>query len=670
MPSRHSPAHAEPSARSGAGSSRQSLIAAVLCIAGTVVALQQTLVIPLIPEWPTLLHTSADNTSWLVTATLLAGAVATPILARLADMVGKKKIMLVSLAFVIVGSVIGGIGSGLGALVVARTFQGVGASMIPIGISILRDELPREKVGGAVATMSATLGIGSAIGLPLAGFLVEHFSWHMVFWVSVVSASLMFAAVALVVPESKVTSRGRFDLVGAVLLSAALLCLLVPITKGGQWGWGSERVLLLFAASIALFAVWAPYELRHNSPMVDLRTSARRPVLLTNAASLLVGFAMYANMMTTTQQLQMPEITGYGFGMSVIAAGVAMLPGGLAMVVLSPASAAVTKRFGARTTLLAGALGLAASYTLRVFLTGAVWQVVLGATLCSAATAFAYAAMPTLIMRSVPLTETASANGLNTLLRSIGTSTSSAAVAAILTNMAMHVDGHDLPKLAAFKAVFVMAAIAALASAIVAAFVPTAQPASASAPSATPATHPAPASADKDAVRGGDSREIVATGTLVGLDGHPVRRGVVTALASDGAHLDWGRVDDDGCYRLALPGAGRYVLVASAEGWATRSRIVEVTGPGLPQLSLVDPLQLTGVVRRSDGSPAAQVPVTLIKHSGEYHADTLTDGEGRYVMPLPPGGRYVVAALDAEHDATAAASVTVLTEPVSADITL
>ena len=107
MPSRHSPAHAEPSARSGAGSSRQSLIAAVLCIAGTVVALQQTLVIPLIPEWPTLLHTSADNTSWLVTATLLAGAVATPILARLADMVGKKKIMLVSLAFVIVGSVIG-----------------------------------------------------------------------------------------------------------------------------------------------------------------------------------------------------------------------------------------------------------------------------------------------------------------------------------------------------------------------------------------------------------------------------------------------------------------------------------------------------------------------------------------------------------------------------------
>ncbi len=294
----------------------------------------------------------------------------------------------------------------------------------------------------------------------------------------------------------------------------------------------------------------------------------------------------------------------------------------------------------------------------------------LGATLCSAATAFAYAAMPTLIMRSVPLTETASANGLNTLLRSIGTSTSSAAVAAILTNMAMHVDGHDLPKLAAFKAVFVMAAIAALASAIVAAFVPTAQPASASAPSATPATRPAPASADKDAVRGGDSREIVATGTLVGLDGHPVRRGVVTALASDGAHLDWGRVDDDGCYRLALPGAGRYVLVASAEGWATRSRIVEVTGPGLPQLSLVDPLQLTGAVRRSDGSPAAQVPVTLIKHSGEYHADTLTDGEGRYVMPLPPGGRYVVAALDAEHDATAAASVTVLTEPVSADITL
>lgn len=653
MPARHARGHRTPN---------QSLVVAVLCVAGTVVALQQTLVVPLIPEWPALLHTNADSAAWLVTATLLSGAIATPILARLADMVGKKKIMLVALSFVMAGSLLGVIGTGLGALITARTLQGVGASLIPIGISILRDELPRERIGGAVATMSATLGIGSAIGLPLAGVLVEHFSWHMVFWVSVVMAALMFVGVLLVVPESKVKAAGSFDVVGAVLLTIALLCLLVPITKGGHWGWLSEKVVLGLAASVAVLAAWVPWELRHRSPMVDLRTSARRPVLLTNVASLLIGFAMYANMMTTTQQLQMPEATGYGFGLSLVAAGVAMLPGGLAMVALSPASAAITRRFGARLTLIVGATALALAYGMRVFLTGAVWQIVLGATFCSAATAIAYAAMPTLIMRSVPITETAAANGLNTLLRSIGTSTSSAAVAAVLTTLSFTAAGHELPKLAGFKTVFVMAALAALASALVAAFVPATSVASAE-------STPTAGRTSDDVVRAGDSKDVVASGTLSDPAGRPVRHGVVTALSAAGEHVDWGRVDDDGRYRLALPGDGSYVLVASADGWATRSQFVDVVGDVLPQLTLSRPLMLTGTVI-SSGGPTGNLPVTLIKHSGEYHASTTTDADGHFAMPLPPSGRYVITAMAGARGESAARSVTVLTQPLDIELEL
>lgn len=634
----------------------QTLITAILCVAGTVVALQQTLVVPLIPDWPRLLHTTSDNASWLVTATLLSGAIATPILARLADMVGKKKIMLVALSAVMIGSMIGAFGTSIAALVTARAFQGVGASMIPIGISILRDELPREKVGGAVATMSATLGIGSAVGLPLAGILVEHFDWHMIFWVSGVSALLMLIGVIIVVPESTVKSAGRFDLVGALLLSLALLCLLVPISKGGDWGWDSEKVILGLAACVALLAFWAPWELRHRSPMVDLRTSARRPVLLTNIASLLVGFAMYGNMMSTTQQLQMPKATGYGFGLSLVASGVAMLPGGLAMVALSPVSATITRRFGARTTLIAGSMTLCLAYAMRVFLTGAVWQVILGATLCSSGTALAYAAMPTLIMRAVPITETASANGLNTLLRSIGTSTSSAAVAAILTNISFTMGGQHIPKLDAFKTVFVVTSLAALASALVAAVVP--NPKTGAVP--TPRTN---------GVNAGNSSELVVTGVLTDAEGQPMHRGVVTALAPDGHHLDWGRVDDDGQYRLALPGDGRYVLVASADGWATRSTFVDVTGTNLPQLTLSRPLQLRGKVLSSGGSTGA-LPVTLVKHSGEYHASTTTNPAGQFVLPLPPAGRYVITALCPERAESAAETVTVMTQPIDLEIEL
>ena len=178
-----------------------------------------------------------------------------------------------------------------------------------------------------------------------------------------------------------------------------------------------------------------PYELRASRPLVDIRTSMTRPVMVTNIASLFVGFAMYANMLSTTQQLQMPEITGYGFGLSVFTAGLCMLPSGLVMVALAPVSAWITKRFGAKLTLIVGSLALAGGYVTRVYLTEQVWQIVVGAMVVSAGTAIAYAAMPTLIMRSVPITETASANGVNTLLRSIGTSMSSAVVAAILASV-------------------------------------------------------------------------------------------------------------------------------------------------------------------------------------------------------------------------------------------
>lgn len=419
------------------------LIVAVLAITGCIVSLQQTLVVPVLPEFPALLHTSSDNASWLVTATLLTSAIATPVVSRAADMYGKRRMMLLCLAMQIIGSALGGLGDSLSWVVAGRALQGFAAALIPVGISIMRDELPAERVGGAVALMSATLGIGSGVGLPLAGLIYAHASWHDLFWVSAAMATVMAVAVVLVVPESGVRTPGSFDVLGAVLLSAALVCLLLPISKGEQWGWGSQRTLLLFVLAVLLVAAWVPWELRTRSPMVDLRTAARRPVLLTNCASLLVGFSMYGNMLSTTQLLQMPTITGYGFGLTVLRAGLCMLPSGLMMIVLSPVSAWITRRFGGRWTLMIGALVLALGYVGRVFLSGHVLLIIIGAALVSCGTAIAYAAMPTLIMSAVPITETASANGLNTLVRSIGTSSSSAVVAMLLTSStALHASAH------------------------------------------------------------------------------------------------------------------------------------------------------------------------------------------------------------------------------------
>src|SRR5258708_3406972 len=265
-----------------------------LACAGIVVALMQTLVIPLIADLPKLLHTRAANTSWVITSTLLAGAVSTPIFGRLGDMLGKRRMLLVSLGLLVVGSVVCGLSDNLAPMVVGRALQGVSIGVIPLGISIMRDEVPPERLGSAMAVMSSSLGVGGALGLPLSALIAQHTNWHVLFWSAARLGLLILALIRFAVPESPLRTGGRFDLPGAFGLTAGLLCFLLPIPKGGDWGWGSGTTLGLFAASAAILAGWAVWELRSDAPLVDLRTSTRRQVLLTNLASVLVGFSFYA----------------------------------------------------------------------------------------------------------------------------------------------------------------------------------------------------------------------------------------------------------------------------------------------------------------------------------------------------------------------------------------
>ncbi|MCY0905026.1 MFS transporter [Arthrobacter sp. H14-L1] len=688
------------------------LIVVILCLSGTVVSLQQTMVIPLLPDFPKILNTSPDDVSWLVTVTLLTSAVATPIVSRLADMVGKRRMMIVAMVLMVIGSVIAASGGNFVTLVTGRAFQGFAASLIPVGISIMRDELPKEKVASAVALMSATLGIGSALGLPLSGIIYEALGWQAIFWLSAAVGIALIIAVLAIVPESELRTRGRFDFLGAAMLSIALTALLLAISKGGSWGWSSEPVILLFITTAVVLAVWFPFELRVSQPMVDLRTSARRPVLLTNIASILVGFSMYANMLSTTQQLQMPKVSGYGFELSVVVAGLCMVPSGLAMVALAPISAVITKRFGAKTTLIVGALVLAVSYVARVFLNSEIWMIVVGAMAVSMGTAIAYAAMPTLIMRSVPITETASANGLNSLLRAVGTSTASAAVAAILTSVVMDHNGVSLPTLDAFQFIFWLAAVAALLSVGVTAFIPkfltmavgkvadgraagsavglpgpapagavpvpaaaqsaTAQSATAQSATALAFTKLPGRAASGTALPGtlkstaddaaakttGSDAEIVVSGTVVGVEGRPIRNAVVNILSTDGAPVDWSRANNDGGYSVVLPGPDRYLVVSSADGWAPHSQALNFTdAASWQQIVLSRRLTLAGMVSGAQ-APGDAALVTLTRPTGEFIASTHTR-DGKYELPLPPTGRYILSTLDAQGETARARQITV-----------
>ncbi|BDU00095.1 MFS transporter [Nocardia sputorum] len=445
-------------------------IVAVLAACGILMSLQQTMILPLLPALPALLHTTAGTASWLVTATLLSGAVVTPLIGRLADMYGKKRLILVTLAVVVAASLLGALSDALVPLVIARAAQGCGLSLIPVAVATMRDVLPPHRIPGAVATMSASLAIGAAAGLPLSGLIVTFLDWHCIFWVMVLSGALLATAVATVIPTPPPAHpvRGGFDYFGALLLAAALTALLLPLSKGSQWGWTTARTLLFAGTGVLLFGLWVPLQLRSTKPLVNLRVTTRPPVLLVNACALLIGFALFSNILLTTQMLQLPVATGFGAGMSALQAGWSLMPIALVGIIVAPLAGRAIARFGASSVLLVAAAELALAFAVRVPFSSEPWHLLAGAVVVGAGLSFTIAAIPTSIMTMAPITESASATTIGALLQSVGTSTASATMAATATTWNVTIDGHTYPSLTAFTAMFWISAGTTLTAAVLA----------------------------------------------------------------------------------------------------------------------------------------------------------------------------------------------------------
>lgn len=437
----------------------------VLCGCGVTVSLMHTLVAPLLPEISRTTHLSQDAAAWLLTVTMLAGAVGAPVCGRLGDMVGKRRMLAVALAVMSAGSLLGALSWEFWSLLGARLLQGAAFGVLPLGISILKDELPEDRVMAGTATMSSTLGVGGAIGMPLAGVIAQVMNWHAVFWAATAVSVLALVLVLVFVPESPVRSGGRFDVVGALGLGAGLVALLLAVSQGSAWGWGSPATVGLFAGSAVVLALWAVHQLRVRQPLVDLRTSTRPVVLLTNTATVLVGVGMFASFMLTPLTLQASTATGHGFGVSVMVAGLCMVPMGLGMLFFSPLSARLSARRGAHVTLLVGALVMVAGNVAQALRPGTIPLLMVVLMVLSIGTALCFSAMPTLIMAWVPATETASANSLNSLLRTIGTSTCAAVGGTFLAAYPMRVTGEVVPSATGFTVTYWMAAAASLVAA-------------------------------------------------------------------------------------------------------------------------------------------------------------------------------------------------------------
>ncbi|MFK0101574.1 MFS transporter [Streptomyces sp. NPDC091040] len=456
----------QPSARTGA-------VVATLAFAGTVAAVMQTLVTPLIAELPRILDTSSSNAAWVITVTLLVSAVCVPVSGRLGDLLGKRRMLLACSVPLIAGSVVCALSSSVVPMIVGRGLQGMGMGMVPLGIALLRDVVPPEKMSSSIALVSASLGIGGALGLPIASAVAQYASWRVLFWGSAVLAVAICALIWALIPDVPAGAKGqRFDVPGAIGLAAGLVCLLLAVSKGADWGWASGTTIGLFAAAVVILLAWGLWELRTTDPLVDLRTTARPRVLITNIASLFVGFGMYAGMLIAPQLLQFPEATGYGLGQTMLQAGLWMAPGGIMMMVVSPFGGKLTDARGPKFTLISGVLVIAAAYGLGILLMGSAWGLMLFLMVSSSGVGLAYGAMPALIMSAVPASETAAANGFNTLMRALGTSVGAAVIGAVLAQMTTEAGGYTFTSESGFRTGLVLGCVVALIAVAISAFIP------------------------------------------------------------------------------------------------------------------------------------------------------------------------------------------------------
>lgn len=463
--------HVDPELTDDDHSAAAIVVVSILCFGGLVASLMQTLIIPIQPEIPHLLNTSISNASWIITATLLGAAVAMPIAGRLGDILGKQRVLLASAALLVVGSLVCALSSSLIPMIVGRTIQGLAMGFIPLGISLMREVTPPRLTSMAVAAMSATMGVGGAIGLPLSAWVAQQWDWRALFWGSAALAVVVTVLVAVAVPHVDDSNGGHFDIIGAVGLALGLSGVLITVSKGNDWGWGSGTTLGLMFGGVAILLIWGVFEVRHTDPLVDLRTTARPAVLFTNLAGIAIGFGMMAQAIVMPQLLEMPSAVG-GLGQTLLAAGLWMAPGGLMMLIFAPVSGTLINKIGAKPTMAIGAGVLGLGYLGAFLLMNAPWQLALASLICSAGVGIGYAAMPTLIMGSVPMHEAGAAVGLNGLMRSIGTTTASAVMALVLTSSTITFGPAEVPSHSAFRWCFLIGAVAAFVGVAITLLIP------------------------------------------------------------------------------------------------------------------------------------------------------------------------------------------------------
>jgi EmrB/QacA subfamily drug resistance transporter len=434
--------------------------------------LLQALVIPVLTELQHELHTTQSAVTWVLTANLLSASIFTPIMGRIGDAHGKKRVFLVTLGALILGSLIAAVAPNLWVMIIARVIQGIGGGVLPLSFGIVRDEFPREKITGAVGTVAALAAAAGGLGIFLAGPIVDALGYHWLFWLPLIMLIVAGVAAAMFVPESPNLTSTRISWLPAVFLSAWLVALLVAVSEAPDWGWASGKVIGLLIAAIVLGGAWIAAESRAAIPLIDLQMMRLTTVWTSNLIALLIGAGMYGMWAFVPEFVQTPQIAGYGFGASITESGLILLPSSITMFLLGLLAGRLAARVGGRLVVAAGTVIGVAGMAILAFAHDQKWELYLATAVLGVGFGLAFSAMSGLIVSAVPPAQTGVASGMNANIRTIGGSIGSAFMASIVT---ARIGSTGLPKESGYTTGFAMLAGCLVLATLAALLIPSAR---------------------------------------------------------------------------------------------------------------------------------------------------------------------------------------------------
>jgi predicted MFS family arabinose efflux permease len=437
-----------------------------LCMVTSVVS---SLGAPLIPTIAAADHVSLASAQWSLTIALLVGALATPTMGRLGDGPRRRPVILGALVAATVGGVLAALPLSFGWLLLGRALMGTGLGLTPLAMATARDALAGERSRSAIALLSITTVIGVGLGYPITGLITTVFGFRSAFWFGAAVTGIALVAAWRALPDSSGPGN-RLDVVGGLLLGGGLAALVLGLSEEVSWGWTSPKLLAAGLVALVLLAGWVIQELRTEHPLIDLSLLRNRTVLTADVTGLLGGVGMYLLISVVIRFVQTPPSAGYGFGASVVVAGLVLLPFSVASITASRVAPLIARRTSPDLVLPVGcAIFVVATLTFALA-RGQLWELFVVMGVAGLGVGCTFAALPGLIVRSVPPEETGSAMSFNQVLRYVGYAIGSALSATILAAHTPH--GRALPLDSGYGSVALLGCVVLTITAVVSFLLP------------------------------------------------------------------------------------------------------------------------------------------------------------------------------------------------------